>query len=376
VRLAAFSLLALAGCSRVLDAFEGDPPADRSASPVVRSADGAMSASAKVHFRKGHTGAHSSTSDEVAHWLEVERNGATERVLLGRWLLQTGSADAHRAGRRANMTLAFAPDGHAIAVSTDGGKTHQYVVLDHGAGFACGRGPAAVPPPTRDVVLGSLREFGLLRDKRTCDPQGAARVGCARVADDEFWAVLAPEIVTSRLVDSERDPLVECAQKAARERPATRAILIAALSKGPAELGAAAEALANGDAEEVQIALARDLAALAAKGESEACWALAKATWALASITARRKALPDAVRAAMLTLARGPAACPSELSGKGARVYAVAALAAVKAPELEALAATCTGEAKPWKLLYQTWNEALVNGTHQTPIGCLAKAAL
>ncbi|MBL8935434.1 MAG: hypothetical protein JNM69_12840 [Archangium sp.] len=335
----------------------------------VTSTDGMWTATPSVVFSKGHTGVHSSVSDQVFHELVLRRGDETQKVLIDR--LSAGylesSASEFAAAKHATLSVEF--HGHVVSVTADDGKRWRHVVLDSGAPFVCGASTKPAAPPTRDLVLADLRAAGF-GTPRTCDIEGATRVLCAHANDDELWSVAIAQMLKHSLVDSEREPLDACLDP---RRPALRDQLLAALRDRDAErVGLAAESLAKSNDVIVQNALAEVLTR-GAPTERAGCWSTAKVTWALAAVTTTLGTAESSTRKALLDVARAPAACPDELTGKAARVYAVAALGVVKDEALRELSATCTTEHAPWKLTFTKWNEAMYANLTDAPLECLAK---
>ena len=131
LRLVLFSLLLATGCP---SALEGEPPPSRAASGIVTSADGTISAQAFVRYSKGGVSVTSGRPDELVHVLMV----GSQRVELARftagYLGETPPAE-WKAAVHAELTVNFAPDGHAVSVSADLGKNWRHVVLDTGAPY-------------------------------------------------------------------------------------------------------------------------------------------------------------------------------------------------------------------------------------------------
>ena len=353
-----------------------EPRFSRDESAPVVAPDGKVTATAIVAFSKGVSGVHGSTSDSVVHLLELRRGGETQRVQVARFLngyLESSPAEFEEA-RKAKLKVTFAADGHVVSISADGGTTWKHVVLDVGAPFACGLSASSSGvPKTRDLLLADLRGAGFGK-KRTCDLEGATRVLCAQGEDDELWGAALEQLLAHHLVDSERDPLLACLSPLVKRRPVLRDRLIAATAENdPERVGVAAEALAKSADAAAQAALALALEKTR-PSDSEHCWSAAKLAWSLASITVERGEAASPVRKVLADLARAPPACPAALTGKAARVYAVAALGALKGDTLRELSATCTVERAPWTLGFTQWNEAMVGGLTDEPLECLAKA--
>ncbi len=337
--------------------------------PPITSPDGTMTATASVVFSKGHSGVHSSVSDQVFHELALKRGAETQKVVIDRF--STGYLEASpsefAAAKDAKLSVEF--HGNVVSVTADEGKRWRHVVLDAGAPFVCGMSTTPKAPPTRDLLLADLRAAGFGKP-RTCDIEGATRVLCAHVDDDELWSAAITQMLKHSLVDSEREPLNACLDA---RRPALRDHLVAALRDSDTErVGLAAESLAKSNEVSVQTALATALSR-EVPTDSAGCWSRAKVAWALAQVTTTLGTADGATRQALIDLARAPAACPTELTGKAARVYAVAALGVVKDESLRELSATCATDHAPWKLTFTKWNEAMYANLADEPLECLAK---
>lgn len=334
--------------------------------PPITSPDGTMTATASVVFSKGH----SSVSDQVFHELVLKRGAETHKVVIDRF--STGYLEASpsefAAAKDAKLSVEF--HGQVVSVTADEGKRWRHVVLDTGAPFVCGVSTTPKAPPTRDLLLADLRGAGFGKP-RTCDVEGATRVLCAHVDDDELWSAAITQMLKHSLVDSEREPLNACLDA---RRPALRDQLVAALHDRDAErIGLAAESLAKSNEVSVQTALATALSR-EVPTDSAGCWSRAKVAWALAQVTMTLGTADASTRKALIDVARAPPACPTELTGKAARVYAVASLRVVKDESLRELAAPCPAEDSDWTLGFKQWNEAMVDHLTDRPLECLAKS--
>lgn len=333
----------------------------------ITSTDGTMTATASVVFSKGHSGVHSSVSDQVLHELVLKRGDETQKVLIEQFSSYQSSGSEFAAAKNATLSVEF--HGHVVSVTADEGKRWRHVVLDAGAPFVCGVSTKPAAPPTRALLLADLKAAGFGKP-RTCDIEGATRVLCAHADDDELWSAAIGQMLKHSLVDSEREPLNACLEA---RRPALRDQLLAALRDSDTErVGLAAESLAKSNEVSVQTTLATALTR-EAPTDSAGCWSRAKVAWALAQVTTTLGTADAATRKALIDVARAPPACPTELTGKAARVYAVAALGVVKDESLRELSATCTTDNAPWKLTFTKWNEAMYANLTDAPLECLAK---
>lgn len=370
MRLFMVAALVAAGCGcRV------KPKGSSGQSAPVVSPDGKVTATATVVFNKGHAGVHSGVSSSVLHLLELKRGVETQRVRVRAFDDgYLGSSPAgFEAAKNAALRVRFEPDGHVVSVSADDGTTWSHVVLDEGPPFVCGTGPGAVPT-SRDLVLSNLRVAGF-GAARTCDVDGATRVLCAQGDDEELWNVALTRMLEQPLVDAERAPLVTCLSSVVKRRAALREQLIGSLTaREPERVELAAEALAKSTDEGAQTALRRALEQ-AAPADSRQCWTMGTLVWSLASITVERNAADAPTRTLLVDVARRQT-WPEELGCAAARVYAVAALGAVKDTSLPELSSACSTAAPPWTLGFTQTNEAVLDGLTDTPIACLAKAKL
>ncbi len=345
------------------------PPPVRVASAEATSVDGRHSAHVEVHFIKGFSGIHSSVSDEVNHVLVVDgQNVIVERFLDG----TIGRAIDLRAASKANFTLRFAPDGHAISLN-DGGPSWSHVVLDTGAPFRCSGDGLEVPPPTRELVRQSLSSFARPLGDRSCQLDGLTRVLCAAKDDEALWSdALAPSL-SATLVDSERSPLLECLRATIATSSPIRSRVLRGLSD-PNQVETAAEALVSQTEVDVELALTQAMADLAHLPESRSrCWKQAKLSWALASVVVARKAATRLTLAHLQSELLADPACPNELTGKAARVHALLALAAIGDETVKSFASKCTGAPIVKEVRFKQWNEVMVDGLVHEPIECLAK---
>lgn len=328
-----------------------------------------MTATASVIFSKGHTGVHSSVSDQVFHELVLKRGDedpqGDHRPLQHRLprverVGVRGGEGRDAVGRVPRHVVSVTANGEAVAPR----RARQWKAIRLWRQREAGRS-ADERPAARGPARGGLRAKW-----RMCDFEGATQVLCAHADDDELWSAAIAQMLRHLLVDSEREPLNACLDP---RRPALRDQLLATLRERDAErVGLAAESLAKSTDVSVQTALAEVLTR-GAPTERTGCWSTAKVTWALECCTTTLGSAEASTRKALLDVARAPAACPDELTGKAARVYAVAALGVVKDESLRELAATCPTEHAPWKLTFTKWNEAMYANLTNEPLECLAK---
>lgn len=338
--------------------LDRDPPPTRTASQLVKSPDGAIEASGVVKYIKGHDNFHSGVPSEVVYVVALDRRGERREVEFERFsdgYLGTPKEELARAAK-ASMAIAFAPDGHALSVSTDGGKSFAYVVLDEGdAPFVClTHAPSSTIAPTRDLVVSTLRESALGEKKPLCDLKATVRYTCAHKADAELTRAFAEAYTRApELVGETLDEILGCLRDIARDDAGVRTVLLAGLTGRASTASQIAVALDRSSDPEVQAALAAALTAnlTLPAPDHEASLLREHLAWSLASITARRRDATAPARAALIALARSGEG--DEGSAKHARVYAVGALAALGPEEhavLEELAKPCAEAAIPWAL--------------------------
>jgi hypothetical protein len=338
----------------------------RTASPEVHSADGRHRATAEVHFVAGFSGAHSSRSDEVSYVLRVDGRAVVFRHAF------VGEGLDLRTARKVVFEVRFAADGRTVSVS-DGGPFTRHVVLEPGEPFHCSGAGAPRSPGPRALVQESLAALTAPREQRTCDLAGLTRFLCASGDDGALWLDALGPLLSSSLVDEERAPLVRCLGRAITAHGPVREQVLAALVE-PRTQAVAAEALGSQADPSVELALAAALRATDETPESaERCERAAKLSWALASSVVARHAAVDSTRALLQHDLLAAPACPKALTGKARRVYALAALAALDAPAVKTLAASCAGSAVGTPVTFKQWNDAMLDGLTGAPLECLAK---
>jgi hypothetical protein len=270
----------------------------------------------------------------------------------------------------ARYQILAALDGHALALSTDGGATLRYAGLDAGAEpLWCPHrtwrpapgDPFAGAPTTRalaleifaatDPAVPSIHRGpdgpSVARFERELRPAGA--FACLHPTDAEIVRAFATALVSERsyLTSADERPLLDCLGAIARTDPAVRAVFLAALARAGAahELARtrAADVLGAGDGPDAQQALA---GALTREDfdPGEGCRTLSAFTAALARLTMTRKAAGDEARRALVTIAAGrlpakPGCAPEAPAHADARANAIRGLAAIARVDAEALAA-------------------------------------
>jgi hypothetical protein len=395
--------IALTGCRRdVPFVLKSDP-----------SSAAGRQATVGMTYSPGFSSLHSGYSERVTYWLELTGPGGVHKGQLDQFFVDTGvgsvekvMADVPRAEfealKRTKPRVSIAGDGHALAVSRDGGTWYRYVALDAGEKpLYCHHltfGPDAsgdlwrTAPRTRDLVLGILqtrsdrRPSPHLVSLAPSDPfrdefDGARAFACAsndaelRAAVVSAAVLPGEQIATSAVID----PLVACVAEIAREDAGVRKTLVAEVAaRKPAfqgQMERAALALGATSDKDAQEALADALRAL--PSEPDSCYLRAAVAWSLASITANRGQASKAVVAALAETAQGADTCPDALGGKWARVYAVRGLAAVGAAGAQSLRALarpeCATPLPSWPKGFEHWREDTLGNED---VACWARAAL
>ncbi|HEV8320167.1 MAG TPA: hypothetical protein VG389_01030 [Myxococcota bacterium] len=413
------SLCGIVGCGDRIDELRRTRPAVRDASPTVVAPPGGRyrSARVRVDYRAGGSTLTSGWSDVVTHTLILGAAAGETSFVLDEFPLGGGPGDSATdeliAMVDAQFTLRFAPDGHALALSTDGGHVFRYAALDAGEHLLycrrytfAGEGDDlwASAPTTRAIaleILGTVAppavsahpsaDHALTRWER--EAEAAAGVVCAHRDDAALALALAHAVVerahpfwlASTGPASPQPAALACLGDAARLYPAVSRILVDVLLAADREelegREHAAEALgraADADTQDVLARVATGPMPAPASGVPT-CWLRGKLAWALASVTTRRHAASDAAFTALTALASAPGPCPDEPAGKMARIAAVRGLAALADPRaraaLTALAPeSCPGELPPWPAEFAYFNEP--EGGGDFPIACWARAAL
>lgn len=333
-------LLLVIGCG-------GPEPYTRSSARVTAPAGSTWSAAqASMRFEPYQYGAHASLSEHVVLSLQLEGKESTTLVL----------DDAYRGDEPGDtpkaeyeqlldpkFDLRFAPDGHALAVSIDGGATFRPVLFDLDAPMFCRHesfGADALwdgVPSSRSIALDILAsadppigehrlhlevgEYPRARERFSTELKVARAYACARPDDAELReaivaALLRPGAQIS--VTSDYAPLVECAAALARDHAELRPRLLEVLAGGDHELrSGAALALAQSDDEAVQHALATAVASLppacpmpTPTDQQVECadrrFLRNAFAWSLGVVSQQRRALPADALAAALALSKDP----------------------------------------------------------------------
>jgi hypothetical protein len=395
--------IALAGCRRDVQHVLKSEPA----------AAAGRQATVSMIYSPGFSSLHSGYEKRVTYWLELTGPGGELKGELDHFFVDAGVGSAEEvmsdvplaefeAMKKTKPRVSIAADGHALAVSRDGGTRYRYVALDAGEKplychhLTFGPDPSgdvwSAAPTTRDLVLGILQT----RSGQASSPHfvslapsdpfhdeftGAMAHACAN--DDAelrtavVSAAVAPgeQIATSAVVD----PLVACVAGIAKGDDGARATLVAEVAaKDPArpgQLERAALGLGATSDQAAQETLADALRAI--PSDTANCYLRAAVAWSLASITANRGGAPKAVVAALAETARADDACPDALGGKWARVYAVRGLAAAGAEGTQPLRAlaepTCETPLASWPNGFDHWREDTLGNTE---VPCWARAAL
>jgi len=298
--------------------------------------------------------------------------------------------------------VSMAADGHALAVSRDGGIRYRYVALDAGDtplychhltfGADVSGDVWRSAPVTRDLVLGILRARSdespspHLVSLAPSDPFLEEFLGAMAFACAGHDAELRAAVVSAAINPGEQvrltkvvDPLVACVTAIVKEDAAAKAALVAEVAaKNPAhrdQMERAALGLGATSDKDAQEALADALRAF--PWDADNCSVQAAVAWSLARITANRGMASKPVVAALVETARGGDTCPDHVWGKWARVYAVRGLAAVGAAGTQTLRALaqpeCETPVPSWPKGFEHWQEDTL-GNEDT--ACWARAAL
>ena len=278
-------LLFVLGCG-------GPEPYTRSSERVSAPAGATWTAAqASIAFHPYQYGAHASLSEHVVLSLQLEGKERTTLVL----------DDAYRGDEPGDtpkaeyeqlldpkFDLRFAPDGHALAISIDGGATFRPVLFDLDAPMFCRHesfGAAALwdgVPRSRTIALDILAsatppigdgrlhlevgESPRARERFSGELKVARAYACARPDDAELReAVVAAMLRPGAQISTTADfaPFAECVAQLARDHADLRPRLLAVVVDEQNEKRAdAALALAQSNDENVQRALGAALAAL------------------------------------------------------------------------------------------------------------------
>lgn len=398
-----------------------DPPVP-SPQPVVRSHGKGQwwSAQVQVIVERGFRGSHSTYYPRVKHVLLLNKESVVRKLELGRFFraedpLGGGLPDAdYQARARANFTLVFSEDDHALAISSDGGTSWNYIALDLGEeAMFCphvvfkGSDPWSTAPTTRALVLDILdarsphrhaddKELrGDETDKSGFEHElrGAGRFLCQHPEDTDVRRAFAKALVWPGrplpLLSETRRAQLPCLQKAAVVDDVFRSVLVEALQSGDPrieteQLFVPSQVLAVVPDETVQSALARALAAALKRGSTETgeCHLVEALSRSLANVTVLRRTGPDSVRAVFADLIREPNVCSeaNESSVLGARIHAVRGLAALPQPAARAAVAAVAREAcsrtPPSPLPFDDWRTANDEQGRELELPCWARGVL
>ncbi len=298
---------------------------------------------------------------------------------------------------RAQLTAAFAPDGHALALSDDRGASYRYLALDTGESpmfcahqrFALPRGASdwSAAPTTDRLAMDILQSspaagasnhhagHGFARELRASlryatrdesgDDMAIAAINAYRAFHDTLVdAEDAPPTLTDRLRARMHGARVEQALAAALRDPAfpSTAVLVAADARSTAVQDAIASRMSPSQ---------RDGAvALSNADRATVAWTLGRVTTALNAASPRaRSALVEA------------ATTPDTPETHATAVFAVRALAVLRGPQIEATlrrVATprCDTEFAVWPTAF---NLSLNESTEQAndyALSCWARGAL
>jgi hypothetical protein len=369
-------------------------------------------ATVSMIYSPGFTSLHSGYDKRVRYWLQLtgpagEYKGELEHFfeddgMSSEKLVMNVPLAEFEAMKKTKPRVSLAHDGHALAVSRDGGTTYRYVALDAGEKpLYCHHltfGPDATgdvwpaAPNTRDLVLGILRTrsdqgpsphlVALAPSDPFLDEFDGARAFACTSHDEELrTAVVSAAVLPGEQVRLSEviDPLVACVAEMARDDARVRLTLAAEVASRDAarreQRERAALALAWTSDAHAQETLADALRST--PFDVDNCYFRGAVAWSLASVTANRGQASKAVLAALAETARGADTCPDALGGKWARVYAVRGLAAAGAggvPHLRAVAQpACATPLASWPPGFEQWREDTLGNTDAE---CWARAAL
>lgn len=168
---------------------------------------------------------------------------------------------ATRAQCEQRFSLSIAPDGHAVAVSRDGGKTWGYASFDGPAPIYCAHRPPAAPAAPGDLWAGvpttkaatiellrlagdlnaAVRHAGKLDARFGEELDGAAQFACAGASDPDLAAALGGALDHAEVWLSYRGehdplaPLLRCASNMSRGDAALRSKVVAGLARVAAD---------------------------------------------------------------------------------------------------------------------------------------------
>lgn len=405
-------LIALCACRLLSEPEEikeiRQHPKRREASPVVAAPRGARYGRAQVISRYEPGDPRYSWAARAEHTLVLDDGGAGREIQVGyrsiiwpnytsQWKGFLEWADG------THYTISFAPDGHALGVSSDDGTRFHYVALDLPTPTICPHRTFALPwlnaPSTRTLVLEILASSR--GDAAAHTDQGgqsiapaelsaAWRYACDRPTDDELAAALV-RAATRRGIelwlgsDPDWEALEECLGRLSSARRALHHELLATVASPDVEedyflqRGTAAGALAASDGDSAaQDAVARALLSEVARpGElPRACELRAQLAFALARITTSRRAASAVTVAALEAIVLAPEECRSNASGRIARVHGIRGLAAIPDREarafLERLAQP--GGSVAWPTEFRRWKE--IDVVDELDPACWAATAL
>ncbi|MBX7083670.1 MAG: hypothetical protein K1X88_30960 [Nannocystaceae bacterium] len=258
---------------------------ERHDSARVTAPDGSRYTAASAHtiWIPATHGMHASSSEHVQLRLVLEREGEPPLELqLDDALRGDEPGDASPARwqqlRKPAFDLRFAPDGHALALSLDGGSSYELVALDLGEPLYCAHehfvpgDDFAGAPSSRRVALdvlasadppqgtGTLHlvpgEYPRARERFVAELAAARAWACSQPQDAELREAVVAALVrpgSQIFATSDETPLVRCVAAIARDHAELRAPLLAALERGEqTQRTRAALALAHSHSPEIR----------------------------------------------------------------------------------------------------------------------------
>jgi len=252
----------------------------------------------------------------------------------------------------ARYEIQAAPDGHALAVSNDGGRSYRYAGLDAGSmplyclHHAWAPGDAGVwagAPSTRALAL----EIFAATDPRSPsihrgadspavsrferELRAAGAYACLHQADGEIAPAFATAFVNpgSHLTSDDERPLLDCLRSMARSSAAVRDTFLRALDGRGHDLARirAADVLSGSADAGVQEALSRALLARDFD-PGDGCHVLTALAAGLSRITLARGAAGEGARAALAAVLDGSRGCHDRVQ-RDAQANAIRGLAAI-----------------------------------------------
>lgn len=365
-------------------------------------------AQASIRFEPYRYGAHASMSEHVVLSLALEGKEKPLELDDAYRGDEPGDtpADEYAQLLEPAFELRFAPDGHALAVSIDGGKLFRLVVFDLGEPMFCRHERLAAArlwgdvPSSRRLALDILAsadppvgaqtlhlepgEYPRARERFGRELAVARGFACAHPDDAELRDAVVAALVrpgSQIFATSEYMPLVECVSALARDHVELRAPLVAALTSAPLEQRTrAALALGRSASAEVERALAAAAPPMpdecgptgAAKSEprcSDTRFTRVAIAWSLAAVSTELATISPAALAFAHSLSREDDDRSKVLA---IRLLALSGDPAARARITELAAGPCETP-QPWR---DSSGDLFEDPTKVGAPACWAKAAL